>query len=351
MSKLENKMNMELLHKLLKTPSPSGHELAIQRLIIDEMKDVSDEVYKQTNMNLINAINIDSKVKVLMSGHIDEISLIIDKINNDGTCSVIRNGGINPYCYIGQHVNVVTKNGLVPGVIGYLPNLSKGGLQVSDLNLDLGTYSKEETSKLVKTGDPVVHMNDIRYLNENHLAARALDDRLGAFICLETMKRVKERNSKNGVYVSTTVGEETTGRGAMSAANLVKPTCALIVDVTYANDVRHLSEVNGEVALGKGPVLTHGSLMNKVMHEKMEKLALKHNIKVQYDFNPSRTFTDTDNIYSRFDGIPCYLISIPLRYMHSSVEVCNLKDVEEIIELFTEFIIELDENTSFNPFE
>ncbi len=343
-------MNYDLLYKLLKTPSPSGHELEIQKLIIEEMKDISQCCYKQQNLNVINGINPESNVKILLSGHIDEISLIIEKINDDGTCKVIKNGGIRPYAYTSQHVNVYTKNGLVPGVIGYLSDPKKDCMDVESLILDLGTYSKEETEKIVSVGDPVIHYNDYRLLNENILAARALDDRLGAFIALETLKRVKEKKTKNGVFVSTTVGEETTGRGAKSAVNLIKPTCALIVDVTYANDVKHLEKCSGEVSLNKGPVLTYGSLMNRKMHEMMVELCKKNNIKMQFDLSPSLTYTDTDDMFSSYDGIPCYLVSIPLRYMHSSVEVCDLRDVEKIIELFTEFILNFDENTSLDPF-
>ena len=343
-------MNYDLLYKLLKTPSPSGHELEIQKLIIEEMKDISECCYKQQNLNVINGINPESNVKILLSGHIDEISLIIEKINDDGTCKVIKNGGIRPYAYTSQHVNVYTKNGLVPGVIGYLPDTKNDCMDVEKLILDLGTYSKEETEKIVSIGDPVIHYSDYRLLNDNVLAARALDDRLGAFIALETLKRVKEMKTKNGVYVSTTVGEETTGRGAKSAVNLIKPTCALIVDVTYANDVKHLEKCSGEVSLNKGPVLTYGSLMNRKIHEMMIELCKKNDIKMQFDLSPSMTYTDTDEMFSSYEGIPCYLVSIPLRYMHSSVEVCDLRDVEKIIKLFTEFILNFNENTSLDPF-
>lgn len=343
-------MNLDLLYKLLKTPSPSGHELEIQKVVIEEMKEFADEFYKQQNMNLITAINTESPVKVLLSGHIDEISLLIDKVYDNGTCRVLRNGGIRPYAYTCQHVYVLTKNGLVPGVFGYLPGMDKDAPKYEDLILDLGTTSKEETLALVEVGDPVIHQYEYEHLYGDTFAARALDDRLGAYICLEAMKKAKAKGTKNGVYVSTTVGEETTGRGAMSAAELVKPTCAIIVDVTYANDVKYLEYHSGEVCLGKGPTLTWGSLMNKKIHEKMLELSKKLGFNVQYDVCPSRTYTDTDNIFSRFDGVPCYLVNIPLRYMHSSVEVCNLKDVEEIIDLIAEFIVELDENFNFNPF-
>lgn len=340
-------MSLDLLYKLLSTPSPSGGELNIQKLVINEMSDVATKVYTQQNLNVIHAINEDSNMKVLLSGHIDEISLVVEKINSDGTVSLVSNGGIRPYAYVCQHVNVITKNGLVPGVIGYT---STKEVTVSSLILDCGFTSKEEAEKQISIGDFVVHDSTYKHLSGDTFVARALDDRLGAYICLEVLKEVKKRNSKNGVYVSTTVGEETTGRGAMSASNLINPTCAIIVDVTYANDVKHLDKCIGEVKIGKGPVLTIGSLMNVKMHEKMIEASKKLNINVQYDINTSRTYTDTDQIHSRFNSIPCYLVSIPLRYMHSSVELCNLKDVKEIIALLTEFICMLDENETFNPF-
>ena len=352
---MERIKNEEFLCKLLKTPSPSGYELEIQKLVMEEMKPFADKVYTHQNYNVIHAINIDSKMKVLLSGHIDEIGLVINEIKDNGTCRVERTGGVRSYMYMGQHVEVIVRRDgkvtKVPGVFGYLPDMGKKEIEVRDLVLDLGTKSKEETLKLVNVGDPVIHMNDYVKLFGSMFSARALDDRLGAFICLEVLKRVKERGSKIGVYASTTVGEETTGRGAQAAAYQVKPTCAIIVDVTYANDLPYRENLSGTVALGKGPALCIGSEMNQVMFERMKKAAAKLNMEVQYELAPSRTFTDTDDIYHSEAGIPSYLVSIPLRYMHSSVEVCDLKDSEEIIELITEFICELEEDTSFDPFK
>ena len=347
--------NQDFLEKLLKTPSPSGYELEIQKLVIDEMKDYADKVYTHQNYNVVHGINVDAKMKVLLSGHIDEIGLVINEIKENGTCKVERTGGVRSYMYLGQHVEVIThKDGKlikVPGVFGYLPDMGKNEIKVSDLVLDIGTKTKEETEKLVSVGDPVIHMNDFVPLNGTMYSARALDDRLGAFICLEVLKRVKERGSKNGVFVSTTVGEETTGRGAKAAAYQIKPTCSIIVDVTYANDLPYRENLSGNVALGKGPALCIGSEMNKIMFERMKKAASNLNMAVQFEIAPASTFTDTDDIYHSEAGIPSYLVSIPLRYMHSSVEVCDLKDSDDIINLLTEFICELDEDTSFDPFK
>lgn len=353
MSDLKNK---EFLFSMLKKASPSGYELDLQKHIINEMKDIDEKVYTHHNYNVVHAINVDSKMKVLLAGHVDEIGLVIEEINSNGTCRVTNTGGAKSYMYLGQHVNVYAKDdegniNVVPGVFGYLPNMGSHEIKVSDLVLDLGVDSKEEAEKLVRIGDSVVHMNDLVELNGGRLSARALDDRLGAFICLEAMRRVKEKGGKNGVYVATTVGEETTGRGAIAAAEMINPTCAIIVDVTYASDIKYRENLNNPVALGKGPALTRGSLINEKMERLVLKTAKELNMNVQFEIASSRTYTDLDSIFSRHNGIPCYLISIPLRYMHSSVEVCDYKDVEDIIELIATFILKLDENTNFNPFE
>jgi len=353
MSDLKNK---DFLYSILKIASPSGYEYDVQKHIMKEMKGYADKVYTHHNYNVIHAINPDSKMKVLLSGHVDEIGLVIEEINNNGTCRLTNTGGIRPYVYLGQHVNVYARDfegnvNIVPGVIGYLPQMGSREIKVNDLILDLGVDSKEEAEKLVTIGDSVIHSSDYVELAGGKLAARALDDRLGAFICLEAMKRVKERGGKNGVYVSTTVGEETTGRGAIAAAQQINPTCSIIVDVTYASDINYRENLTNPVSLGKGPALTRGSLINDKMERLIVKTAKELNMNVQFEIASSRTYTDLDNIFSRHNGIPCYLISIPLRYMHSSVEVCDLNDVEEIIELIATFIMNLDENTNFNLLE
>lgn len=340
----------ELLYKMLETPSPSGSELNIQKMIINEMKDISDEVITHHNFNVINVINPSSNTKILLCGHIDEIGLYIEKVLNDGTCKLARAGGIRPYAYVSQHVRVITSNNKeVYGVIGYTPNMSN--LKVTDLLLDLGTSSKEETLKLVSIGDPVVHCTNYTYLQNDFLAGRALDDKLGAYIILEVLRKVKEKNTPLGVYASTTVGEETTGRGANSAAEIVNPTVAIAVDVSYATDINYLEGLTGDTSLGQGPILTRGSLMNPKIHSMMLESSERLGINVQMDIATSRSYTDADSVYDKHGGIPTYLVSIPLRYMHSSTEVCSMKDVEQIIDLLVDFIMHFDPNTEFDPFK
>jgi len=339
----------ELLYKMLETPSPSGSELNIQKLIIKEMKDVADKVITHHNYNVINVINPEAKTKILLCGHVDEVALYIEKIETNGTCKLTNAGGARPYMYLGQHVRVITRdNKEVYGVIGYLPNMNN--LKVTDLVLDLGTSSKEETMKLIEVGDPVVHITNYTNLQNDFLAGRALDDKLGAYIVLSVLRKVKERHTPLGVYASTTVGEETTGRGAKIAAALTNPTLAIAIDVSYATDLNYRENLTGDTSLGNGPILTKGSLMNPVIHNRLLECAKRLGINIQLDIATSRSYTDADDIYDKGMGIPTYLISIPLRYMHSSVEVCSLKDVDEIIDLLVEFILSFDESTSFDPF-
>lgn len=340
-------LDKTLLEKLLSTHSPSGYEINIQKLLIKELQQVADGVITNQNLNVIHYLNKEAKTKILFAAHIDEIGAVINKIYENGTCRVEPIGGARAYMYAGQHVKVLTPSKEIPGVFGYTPNMEN--LKFSNLILDLGTSSKEETQKLVQIGNPVVVDRTYSYLANNYLAAKALDDKLAVYIFSEVLKRVKGKTNK-GIYFSSTVGEETTGRGASVAVQQVKPTCIICLDVTYASDINYRENLTNDVSLGKGVCLTEGSLMNKCLHKRFLDLCKKHNIPYQMEVAPSRTYTDTDSMHTYFEGTPSYLISIPLRYMHSSVEVCSLDDVEKIIELITEFVISLEDDFNFNPF-
>lgn len=339
----------KLLELLLSTHSPSGYELNIQKKLIEATKDIFDEVITQQNYNVVHVMNPKSETKILFAAHIDEIGMVINKINNDGTCRLEQIGGARPYMYAGQSVKVLTDSKEVPGVIGYLPNMDKG-IKATDLILDLGASSVEEAKKLVRVGNPVMVDRSYTYLANDFLSAKALDDKLAVYIFLEAIKKVKGKTDL-GIYLATTVGEETTGRGAHSAVAKVNPTCAISLDVTYAADINYRENLFNDVYLGKGPALTEGSLMNKVIHKDMINICEDLNIPYQIETAPSRTYTDTDSMYTHFEGVPCYLLSIPLRYMHSSVEVCNLKDVDMLIDLIAEYILRFDPKKSLNPFD
>lgn len=348
-------MNKELLFKMLTTPSVSGYELGFQKMLINELKDIDDAVFTHHSYNVVHGVNPNSKVKVMLLAHIDEIGLVIEKVLENGICKLTNVGSIRPEMYLGQHVQVVRfgEGGnyqTVPGVIGYTPTYTEGHVKVEDLNLDLGTNSKEETLKLISIGDSVVHQNCYQELENNLLASRALDDKIAAFICTEVLKKVKER-SNNGVFFVATVGEETTGRGAVFSTVDVNPTCAIALDVGSSSDVAYRNNFTREVTLGKGGMLTYNSASNKLLVKKLEEASINKNIPVQYVVEVSRTYTDFDQVFKNNGGVPSTLISIPLRYMHSAVEVCSLKDVESIVELLVEFICNLTVDDTFDPFK
>ena len=185
-------------------------------------------------------------------------------------------------------------------------------------------------------------------LQKNRFAARAIDDRGGAFIILEAVRKAKEMGASVGMYAATTTGEETTRRGAFHAVKAVKPDCAIIVDVTFASDYQGVqNNEGGDIFLGKGAVLCHSSIVNEAMNKRMETLAKQHGIAYQWEVTPGFTSTDGDTIHMSNEGVPICLVSLPLRYMHSSIETADWKDVESCIDLIAAFLCSLDSAFSY----
>ena len=340
-------MDKKWLNEILNTPSPSGSEYILQRKIKQYMSKYVEKQITDDQGDLINVINPNSEIKVLLAAHADEISLIVDGYNSNGTLKVSANGGIRASIYLGSHVDVIVDDKVYPGVVGTNHNIDKkGDLKASDLFIDLG-MSLEETKELIPLGSYVVHSQNPRDLTNDYFSARALDDRLGVFIINSALIRAKEKGAKIGVYSASTVGEETTTRGAYYVSNIVKPDFAIIVDVTYASDYIG-SDVRCDINVGKGGVICHGSLPNKILNKKLKETAKKLNLSIQEEVWPARTCTDGDTIIKTNDGTPIVLFSIPLRYMHSPVEVASYKDVESMIEILSEFLANITEKIDLN---
>lgn len=345
-------MDKKFLEEMLATGSVGGHEIKLQKKVIEHMQGISDEIIKDTIGNVIQVLNPDSDVKILLCGHIDEIGLIITSIQDDGYIKVNKVGGVRPLLYLGTHVDIETKDGIVNGVVIADPSLfKKSDIEAKDLSIDIGAKSKEEALRHVHVGDPVFASTTYRYLLNDRMAARAFDDRIGAFIILEALKKAKAKGAKVGVYAATTVGEETTAHGAYWASQKVKPTLAIAVDVTYTSDYHGVdSSVSGEVALDKGPVLCKGAMISEKINALLEDSAKELGISLQYEVAGGKTMTDADKIHFTNDGVPVALVSIPLRYMHSSIETLSLKDVKDIIDLLAEFLVRYDKDIDLDPF-
>lgn len=344
-------MDKKFLFEMLETPSVSGNEFELQKGIKKHMSSYADEFITDVVGNLVSVINPTSNVKVLLAAHADEIGLMITKILNDGRCLVEEVGSITAGVYVGQKVQVVTKNGLVNGAIAKFRNSFKATPTDENLILDLGVFSKEEAEKLVEVGDYIVHESSYKMLNDDVICSRALDDKIGVYAINEALKLAKKMGTKNGVYAACTTGEETTKRGATLIARRVNPTIAIAIDVT--TDQTSLLETgnSNDIRMGCGPDMTVGTIMNKKLAEFVKKCAKEANIPLQISTVVYRSYTDADVMYSANLGVPTILLSIPLRYMHSPAEIVNMKDVENTIKLLAEIIVKLDASINFNPID
>lgn len=334
-------MDREFLQNILGRISVSGYEEPVQEMVKEYMKFRADDIRTDEMGNVTCVVNQESPTRIMLSAHADEIGLIVSHITDEGRLCAIRRGGIILQTYLGQKVQINTKNGIVYGVVEMDRKLfKKEDLSTSDFVIDIGASSKEEAERYVELGNPIVPDAGIRKLIGGRISARALDDRIGVFIIMEALKRAKEKGVKAGVYAAATVGEETTKSGAYWASSRIKPTAAVVVDVTYCTDYNSISAAEtGEVNLGGGPVLCNSPIVMKKFNDKMVECAERLGIKTQRECAGNFSCTDGDKIHFSNEGVPMVIVSVPLRYMHTPGEVADMKDVGECIELIAEFLV------------
>lgn len=347
------KESVDFLEKLISTPSPSGDEVEIQKLWMSYVKDFAHKIDTDMAGNVIASVNGDKPFKVLLAGHIDEIAFIVTHVDSNGYVYVTKAGGINPKLALGNRVRILGSKGIVPGVVGVKAQHQGGAadkIEAKDLFIDCGASKKEELEGKVQVGDYVIYDMDYNYLMNDNFAGRALDNRTGAFIVAEVLRRVADKNPNVGVFAASTVNEETNMGGAYFAASAVKPTMAIACDVTFATDYPGLDpRESGDVALGKGPVLSKGAPINDKVNALLEKAAKEKEIAIQYELTPRVTGTDADKMRLTNEGVATALVSLPLRYMHSPSEVVNMKDIENEIELLVQMILNMTGEENLKP--
>ncbi|KGX89521.1 endoglucanase [Pontibacillus halophilus JSM 076056 = DSM 19796] len=349
------KQQQDFLMELLSSPSPSSMEMELQKKWMNYIKPYADEVRTDYAGNVIGILNPDAKFKVLLAGHIDEIALVVNRIDEQGFLHFDKMGGINPKAAVGMKVTVLGAHGTVPGVIGVNAQHHgglKGDFGVDDLFIDCGAKTKEEMEQFVQIGDLAVYDRQPQILMERYLSGRGLDNRTGAFMVAEVLRRLSQKDVSVGVYAASTVNEETNMGGAYFAAAGVEPTMALAVDVTFATDYPGVNRnKHGDVRLDGGPVLAKGAPINIKINRLLEQSAQALGQKVQYELTPRMTGTDADKMRLTGKGVPISLVSLPLRYMHSPVETASLRDMEEEIQLMVHMIENLSGEESLNPLE
>ena len=348
--------SLDFLKHLVNTPSPSGHEHRGQRVWLDYVTPFSDQHFTDAYGNAVAVINPGGSPKLMIAAHADEIGMTVNFINKEGFIYVRRIGGLDAAITKAQRVTIHSRNGPVKGVVGNVaPHLTKEegerkAPKIQDLFIDIGARNQKEALKWINIGDPITLNDEFELLANDLATARAFDNRIGTFAVAEALRLLKEKghNLHAEVCAVSNIMEEVGLFGARQIAYALKPDLALVVDVTHATDYPTVSQQqHGDIRLGGGPALTHGGCNHPVIVERLEKVAKAKKIDLQHEAMSSTSGTDTDAIFWTRGGIPSALISLPNRYMHSPVEVINLKDLEQIPQLLSAFAMSLKASEEF----
>lgn len=350
------KESLEFLRNLVTTPSPSGFESEIQKVCKAYAKPFTDKIYKDVHGNQYHVKNPKAELRVMLAGHVDEIALMVNDIDERGFLGFVGIGGVDPSVLDGQRVIVQGPKGPVNGVIGrtaiHLTDPEERGkaLKMHQLWVDIAAKDKEDAEKVVSIGDPIVIDAGFFELRNDCVVARALDDRIGAFVILEALRLVGRRKLNCAVYAVTTVQEEIGLRGATTSAYGCDPHVGIAVDVGHAVDYPQVdARRHREGAIGKGPLLYRGANINPVLGAQLVSAAKKAKIPYQMAASPRGTGTDANAMQLARGGSATALVSIPNRYMHSPVELISLEDAENTAKLLAEWLVSLKPDASFIP--
>ncbi|WP_395091389.1 M42 family metallopeptidase [Vaginella massiliensis] len=359
-NRLFDEKSMIFLEKYLNTASPTGFEKAGQKVWIDYIRPFVDEVKTDNYGTAYGVINPEATYKVVIEAHADEISWFVNYISDDGLLYVVRNGGSDHMIAPSKVVNIHTKNGFVKGVFGWpaihLREAGKEDAPKQDkLWIDCGCVSKQEVLDLgIHVGSVITYPDEFFTLNDRYFVCRAIDNRMGGFMIAEVARKLFENNDKLdfGLYITNAVQEEVGLRGAEMITQTIKPDVAIITDVTHDTTTPMITKSKeGEQKCGDGPVITYAPAVQNNLRDLIIDTATQHNIPFQRAASSRVTGTDTDAFAYSNGGVPSALISLPLRYMHTTVEMVHQADVKNIIDLMYETVKTLKSGQSFKYFD
>ena len=344
----------EFLKRLLSTPGPSGNEGAAAKIWREEAKGFA-EVRGDRMGNSFATLNAGGSPKVMLSGHIDEIGLMVTHIDDKGLLRFTGVGGWDPQVLVGQRVRLQTEKGEVVGVIGKKaihvmePEERKKVSEIKSLWIDVGAKDADEAKGMVRIGDVGVVDQDLLELPNERIASRSLDNRMGAFVVLEALRLLSEEEGVGAEVVAVASVQEEIGLyGARGAAFGLDPDAAIAVDVTHATDTPGVSKnENGDHALGSGPVIKRATNLSPLVSEGLIAAAEGADIEYTLEADSRSTGTDADAIQFTRAGIATGLVSVPNRYMHSPNEMVDLEDIEACAKLIAAYVKGLGEDTDF----
>ena len=353
---LLNSNSTNFLYQYLNNPSPTGFESSGQKIWLNYIKPYVDTHFVDTYGTVVGVINPSAPYKVVIEAHADEISWIVNYISKDGFIYLKRNGGSDHQIAPSMRVNIHTDKGIVKGVFGWPAiHVREPGKEetpsVKNIFLDLGCKSDKEVSELgVHVGCVVTYQDELMELNDRYYVGRALDNRIGGFMIAEVARLLKEKKDKLpfGLYIVNAVQEEVGLNGATMIARKIKPNVAIVTDVCHDTQTPMMSKItSGDIHCGKGPVLSYAPAVQNNLLKLIIDTAKKNKIDFQRQAASRATGTDTDAFAYATDGIASALISLPLRYMHTTVESVNKKDVEEVIKLIYHSLKTIKNNQDF----
>jgi endoglucanase len=346
----------KFFQQILETPSPSGYEEPVQRIVREYAGKFADEVRTDLHGNVIAAVNPGAKLRLMFAGHCDQIGLLVTFINDNGFIYTNTIGGWDPQQLIGQRMTIHTADGPVPAVIARKPihlldeEERKQVVKLKDMWLDIGAKNRDEAAKVVRVGDPVTLELGYQEMRNNLANSPGMDDKTGLWVCMEAARRAKEKKLNVAVYAVSTVQEEIGLRGAHTSAYGVDPQVGIAVDVTFSTDCPTIEKnQEGDIKLGGGPVLHRGPNMNPIVVEGLRGAAEAGDIPVQWNAIGRGTGTDANAIQMARAGVATGLVSIPNRYMHSAVEMCSLEDIDHAADLLAAFAAGVEADADFTP--
>ncbi len=351
-----DKKSKQFLEKYLNNTSPTGFESEGQRIWLDYIKPYTDEYFTDTYGTAVAVVNPKASYKVVIEAHADEISWFVNYISAEGYIYVIRNGGSDHQIAPGKRVNILTESGIVKGIFGWPAIHVRQGEKetqpsLKNLFVDVGAKNKKEVEKMgVHVGAVITFDDQLMTLNEKYLVGRALDNRIGGFMIAEVAKRLSKNNVKLGfgLYVVNAVQEEIGLRGAQMIAERIKPDVAIVTDVCHDTmSPLYDKKKSGEQKTGDGPVVFYGPAVHNNVLKMIMDVSKKKKIKFQRAAVSRSTGTDTDAFAYSNDGVASALISLPLKYMHTTVEMVHKNDIDSVINLIYEFLIQLKTGHDF----
>ena len=353
-----NNKSIKFLTEYLNNPSPTGYESNGQKIWMKYLKQYVDKFITDIYGTAVAVINPNEKFKVVIEAHSDEISWFVNYITDDGLIYVIRNGGSDHQIAPSKIVNIHTKKGIIEGVFGWPAiHTRKFGKEeppkLDNIFIDVGAKSKSEVEKMgVHVGCVITYPDNFKILNKDKFICRALDNRIGGFVIAEVARLVFEKKNKLpfGLYVTNSVQEEVGLRGAEMITENIKPDIAIVTDVCHDTTTPMINKKEqGLTKIGEGPVISYAPAIHNNLREKIINTALKNKIPFQRLASSRYTGTDTDAFAYSNGGVASALISLPLRYMHTTVEMVQKSDIENLIELIYSTLLEINpkENLSY----